>query len=413
MKQINGSFDVRIDGYDWGCGTTKIYLHLDSIPDTFRKEDLSVKEYKQITDFSKAPEFPIVEAEFERTILDAYFADKQGNRIDQPSGEAVIELGVSPSEGSPLLFSMHTQFNTWAKPYELRIDVKDPSSLTCGGEPAEYVIDPVYKKRTTSVDMYQEAAFTASDGVSYKYVYYQPEEKSDVLVIWLHGLGEGGIKDTGPIIPVLANKAAVFAQESFQKKCGKVNVLAPQCPTYWMDRDGKMTNFKGGRIDADEVSFYTESLIELIESHIAKTKAEKVVLAGCSNGGYMTMVLTIHRPDLFDAVIPVCEALRDDCISDGDIEKIKDKPLYFVYSEDDPVVDPKIHEIPTIERLRKAGASDLHVAASEHVFDKSGKYFMPDGKPYQYMGHWSWIDLFNDDCDADGLKAFDFIKDHI
>ena len=403
MEKITGSFDVSIQGYDWGCGVNAICLKLDQKLNSLKKEDVQVLEKKKTTDFSKIPEFPVIDTESYRTILDAYLTDENGNRTEGPSDCAVIEMACTPAEGSPLLFNMHTQLNTWSDPYELHVSITG----------YETAIDPVYRKKYTSADVFAEDTFTASDGTVYRYVHYEPEGGSKVLFVWLHGLGEGGTVNTDPYVAVLANKAAVFAQQNFQETVVKCNVLAVQCPTYWMDDDGKGTNFSGGRINAGRDSYYTGSLLELIEAYKKQTGSEKVILAGCSNGGYMTMVLTIRRPELFDFCIPVCEALADKDITDADIEKIKDKPLYFVYSKDDTTVPPARHEIPTIRRLLEAGAKDVHCAASEHVFDKSGTVKGPDGKPYVYMGHWSWIDFYNDDCDADGLKAFDFIRDHL
>lgn len=403
MTGIKGTMDAYIEGFDWGCGVTKLYLHLDSPLAELKADDVRVLEKKKTTDFTDVPAFPVIDTESYRTVLGAYLVDEEGRKTEDSSKEAVITMAASPSEGSPLLFNMHTQFNTWSDPYELHISIK--------GQETE--IDPVFKNKTTSADMFKEDTFKASDGISYRYVHFEPEGGSDVTLVWLHGLGEGGTENTDPYVTVLANKAAVFAQENFQKNVAKVNVLSPQCPTYWMDNDGKKGNFKNMTINADNTSYYTDSLLELIEKYKALTGSKKVILAGCSNGGFMTMVLTIARPDLFDLCIPVCEALADKDISNEDIAKIKDKPLYFVYSADDTTVPPEKHEIPTIRRLKEAGASDLHAAVSEHVFDKSGRFFDKDGKPHQYAGHWSWIDMYNNDCDADGLKVFDFIRMHL
>ena len=127
----------------------------------------------------------------------------------------------------------------------------------------------------------------------------------------------------------------------------------------------------------------------------------------------MTMLLAINFPDLADAYVPICEALADKCISDEAIGTLKELPMYFVYAEDDPTVDPSLHEIPTLARLKKAGADKIYVSTTEHVEDTSGKYKDKDGNPVRYSGHWSWIYFFNDECDADGLKAWTFIQKYL
>ncbi|MBR4164106.1 MAG: prolyl oligopeptidase family serine peptidase, partial [Solobacterium sp.] len=141
--------------------------------------------------------------------------------------------------------------------------------------------------------------------------------------------------------------------------------------------------------------------------------AKKTVLAGCSNGGYMTMVMAMHHPEMFDAYVPICEAVNDKYISDEQIEELKKLPIYFVYSKDDTTFVPENYEIPTIERLLKAGAENVYVSTTDHVIDTSGLYINKDGTPYKYAGHWSWIYFFNNECDADGLKAWDFVKKYL
>ena len=133
---------------------------------------------------------------------------------------------------------------------------------------------------------------------------------------------------------------------------------------------------------------------------------------GCSNGGYMTLVMAINYPNQYDAIVPICEALPDNSISDEQIDTLKDIPMYFIYSLDDGVVDPNKHEIPTIHRLKEANASNLHVSTSKHVIDTAKKYFNEDGTPYRYNGHWSWIYFFNNEtADENGVSAFDWIAE--
>lgn len=411
---MKGTFTIFINGYDYGCAVTKATVKLDGVLDAVTKNDITVTEHKQVTDFSKFPEFPVIEADFPRTILDAYLADEAGNRTEKASDTVVIEMDESPAEGSPLLFSMHTMFNTWSVPYELHIEAAEGAKLTSEGKAVDTLeIDPCDTGRTTCVDEYKLDSFTASNGTTMKYACWSPEGGSKNLMIWLHGIGEGGVKDTDPRVTLLANKDSVFSKEAFQKTVGGANVLIPQCPTYWMDGDGTGGNHTAGHIEATEVSFYTEALHELILAYKEQTGSEKLVVSGCSNGGYMTVVMAMNYPDLFDAIVPVCEAVPNKCISDDAVNTLKDIPSYYIWSDDDKTVIPELHEVPLIERMKKAGTKDLHVSTTEHVTDTSGKYKMPDGTPYLYNGHWSWIYLFNNECDADGKKAWDFIADYL
>lgn len=152
---------------------------------------------------------------------------------------------------------------------------------------------------------------------------------------------------------LLGNKVSVYGSEAFQEAIGGANVLVPQCPTFWMDPKGNQ--IAGGNASAysDGTSYYTKSLMELIEMYKEKTGSTKVILTGCSNGGFMALRLAIDYPDAFIAVAPVAEAMQERFLSDEDLNKIKDLPMYFVYSTNDPVADPTLHEIPTLARYKR------------------------------------------------------------
>jgi predicted peptidase len=163
-----------------------------------------------------------------------------------------------------------------------------------------------------------------------------------------------------------------------------------------------MTNEHGG-------SIYTESVVELINSFKEEKGCTKVVIAGDSNGGFMTMNLAINHPEVADAYIPVCEAYKDSYISDDEIAELAKLNIFFVFSLDDPTVDPTQYEQPTIARLQKAGAENLHVATTEHVIG----YVDDEDPEHEYSGHWSWIYFENGDsvCNDDGINAWDWIAD--
>lgn len=124
----------------------------------------------------------------------------------------------------------------------------------------------------------------------------------------------------------------------------------------------------------------------------------------------MTLLMGLAYPQEYDAIVPICEAIPDSYITDEQLQGVKDLPMYFIYSKDDDTVDPTLHEIPTINRLKSLGASNLHVSTTEHVVDTSGLY-----KDENYSGHWSWIYFFNNEaqCDECGVKSFDWIAQQL
>ncbi len=417
-----GAYDMTITGYDWGCGTDSIIMNLDHPLDAVSTDSFTVTEHKQATNFM-AEGFPVEEVDVPRQITNAYLVDESGKKTTEPSTRVKLELYVSPNDGSPLLFSFPSMMNTWSHPYTLTVTKADNAKLTSEGtEIKDFTISVDPASKTTSADKFKLDTFKAKDGVTYQYASYKPEGGSKTLVVWLHGLGEGGTENTDPYVTLLANKAAVLGDESFQSTVGGANVLVPQCPTYWMDNDGKMTNFTGGGIQADGTSHYLESLHELIAKYKEETGSTKVVIAGCSNGGYMTMLMALNYPTEYDAYVPICEALPNALITDEQVKTLADLKMYYVFSQDDTTVVPELHEVPLLQRLEAAGAKDIHASVTEHVVDTTGTYYADEngqptlentGKPYQYMGHWSWIYFFNNTCYANGLKAWDFIANAV
>ena len=400
---VTGTFEMHVQGYDYGAGVDRVTVTLDAPLDEVAPESFAVSEHKQTTDWTDEA-FPVIEGDFPRVVTAATI---DGNTL-------TLELACDPDNGSPFLYSMATGYNTWSDPYQINITLAEGAELTSGGVAVtELNIDPTPAATVTSADErgWYTGSFECKDGTTLEFAEWDPEEPSSTLMVWLHGAGEGGTEGTDPFVTILANKVVALSEDEFQNTVGGAYVIAPKSPTMWMDQDGNATYISE---DATEVaSIYTEALEDFIDSQAERLAVEKIVIAGCSNGGFMTLWMGLHRPDKYAAIVPICEAIPDGAISDEQIEGVKDLPMYFIWSDDDTTVDPTTHEIPTVERLKAAGKTDdtLHVSTTEHVVDTSGQYTDAEGNPYQYSGHWSWIYFDNNEsvCNDDGLKAFDFI----
>jgi len=222
------------------------------------------------------------------------------------------------------------------------------------------------------------------------------------LVIWLHGAGEGG---EDPTVAYTGNKVVNIASADIQNKLGGAAwILAPQSPTIWMDGGNNQYSQTGK-------SIYTEALKacidEFVELHKDQIDTSRIYIGGCSNGGFMTMRMIIDYPDYFAAAYPVCEVLWDNMISDSDIERIKDIPIWFVHAANDPIVRPELTVLPTYKRLIAAGGKNIHATYFDRVVDQSGLFKDELGRPYEYMGHFSWVHVYNDHCatDMDGTRV--------
>ena len=388
---IEGTYSYSVTGYDWGAGVNKAVLMLDHKLTQIDAADLKVTETKQVTDWSDST-FPVNVVDIEREITDVYLCDENGTKVDGDSKYVAVEMYVSPNDGSPLLYSMATSRNTWSNPYTLTFALADGASVdSMGTTVTTLTMDSEATGYTTSASMFEKATYTTDSGQAYDYVTYEPAEKSDTLFVWLHGGGEGAIEGSDAYIPVLANKVTALAGDEFQTAIGGAAILAPQSPTFWMDSgDGTWTG--------TNETMYTESLMQLIDHYKTEYGASKVVVAGCSNGGFMTLDLMMNYPDYFTAGVPICEGKLDENVTDAQIAALKDQAMFFIYAENDTTLDPTLYSEPTIARLKEAGATNLMVASPDTVIDTSGMYKDADGNPYSYSGHWSWIYFDNNEA---------------
>lgn len=397
---VYGTYKIHAGNYDWGCGVDKAIVTLKETISSISAQKLKVIEHKMVSDES-TPNFDMRTKRIPRKVVNAYLCDIDGNKCEGSSNHFAIDLYVSPTEGSPFANTTKMGIFHWSKPYELNISYDGDMILA---------IHPSYTNLSTAADIFEKNTYITTDGTVYNYASYTPAVKSDNLIVWLHGLGEGHHKNSNVYLPLLGHKGTILAGDEFQSIVGGANILVPQCPTYWMDGDGKKSNFQEKAINADTHSYYTESLYELIEEYANTIGAKKIALAGCSNGGYMSVILSMHYPDKFCAAVPICEAVLDSTITDEQIKKLAKVPLYFIYSKDDPIVIPSQYEEPTINRLKKAGCKDLHVFTSESVIDTSGLYKDNLGDPYKYSGHLSWIYFDNNETDdGTGLSAWEWL----
>lgn len=393
---------VIIEGYDWGPGVNATILKLKHVvrPDSVKASDIeSVTETKESMDYSNFGG-PHITASAPRTVVDVYTCNRKGERMKAPSSYIRLDLACDPDNGSPFCYDFIVGMNTWCKPYELEVTLKEDAALATvlGQKVKAFTVDPTVDFAAAKVPQMDKfvtnGVYTATDGKTLRYGYYAPKGSNLPLVIWLHGAGEGG---TDPSIALLGNKVSALVGDAFQNAMGgAAYILAPQTPTFWLqyNEQGDWQSNPG------VPSVYTQSLKELIDTFVAEhpdIDRNRIIIGGCSNGGYMTMNMVLQYPDYFAAAYPICEAYKDSGITDEQLNSVKNVPLWFVYAKNDTIVPPDSYEIPTLARLHAIGAN-VHTSIFEDVHDTSGKYKGADGAPYQYMGHWSWLYFFNNEC---------------
>ena len=420
-KKLVGIQNVVVEGMDWGPSVTKTILKFDEVVtrDCVSADKFKVVETKESFNWKALAEGKMENAakhitiETQRKVLKAYTCNENGEK-SLDSEYIALELNYGPEEGTPFCYDLFVGNNTICSPYDLTVSLNKKSTLkdAKGNE-----VDLIQVNKTINFDdaIYPQLqnvdttlSFSGVQGHEFKYASFEPysDGQKHPLVIWLHGAGEGG---HDPRLNTLGNKVTALYGEEFQTVMKGAYILAPQCPTFWME-----FNEKGSWMDNPGVdSIYLADLKQLIDIYVEAHKdidRDRILVGGCSNGGYMTMDLIMNYPDYFAAAYPICEAYADEGIKDEQIKAIKNIPIWFIYAENDTTVPPAKYEEPTISRLQKV-SKNIHTSIFKDVHDTTGLYKDKDGNAYQYMGHWSWLYFFNNECKENGINMWKWLAE--
>jgi predicted esterase len=219
-----------------------------------------------------------------------------------------------------------------------------------------------------------------------KYRLYSPARRRrgrHPLVVWLHGGGEGASLPDGYYdneTTLRANRGALgFATPQGQRIFEGAYVVAPQSTSAWM--------LDGPR--------FAPQIKEIIDEVVRRYPVDRdeIHVVGCSNGGYMSMKMTVDYPRLFASSVPICGVVQNGLIGDSELAAIT-TPTWLVASADDPTVDP--------------------VANTEHAHDLIPRSIMTlyddvtwDG--HRFNGHWSWIYLARNDPRHRGTRIWQWM----
>ena len=397
--------EVRVT--DFGPYVTKLILPLDGkvkdgaiTPDTFsvyvRRLDRFGKQLMVQKFRSFDPNVPkdMVESRGFLTVTGAYPSDLQGNRLEESD---VVTLTIKHGPGifletdkgqdgpfNHFINTVHT--TTQVKPFE------DEKETVTG-----LVFDTKIGRRIPDIDGWINSV-SSYEPCPLRYGYFVPQGPGEKkpLVIWLHGAGEGG-RDV--VAAYAGNKVVALSTPKVQAFFGEggAYILAPQTETFWMDSGT-------GEIEANGKTKYGPALKACIDEFIRNNPSidpDRVYIGGDSNGGFMTVRMILDYPDFFAAAFPVCEALPDKCSGDAELLKIRKLPVWFTAAKTDTLVPPAEYAEPTYKRLLALGNKNVHLSYWDKIEALHGLADPVDGKPYEYFGHFSWIPLFNNDCDFD------------
>jgi predicted peptidase len=209
------------------------------------------------------------------------------------------------------------------------------------------------------------------------------------LVVWLHGGGEGASLPDDYYdneTTLRANRGALgFATPEAQRIFDGAYVVAPQSTSFWLE-------------DGDR---FAPQILEIVRE-IARRHPidrDRIYVAGCSNGGYMSLKMTTVNPDEFAASVPICGVVTSlqpggpTMITDAELASI-DTPTWLVASRDDTTVPPDPNTVH---------AHDLIPGSLLTLYD----HVIWNG--YQFPGHWSWIYVARNDPSANGTRIWQWM----
>jgi len=402
-----GKYDLIVNGYDWGPGADKVILHCDNVITSkkIKAEDFEVSVETKKWNWTVWP--PKLEnAVGARKVNAAYLCNETGEKIESESNLIALELPVHPDDpySNPFLYGAD-MMNHWQEIY----------SYSIKNEKLKLNISELNKRICPLADQF-EIGESTTDSITLSYGAWEPEnhQTGTPLIIWLHGMGEGG-KD--PYIATLGNKVVNLITPTVQRCFGTTGayVLAPQTPGFWMqveEGQGTMDRWISAE-SKNTVSIFTKALFNLINTYVDShpdIDKNRIYIGGCSNGGYMTMNMILEYPDFFAAAYPVCQAYPDVKIDEDKLAILAKQHIWFTQSKDDKTVIPENYTIPTYKRLVEAGAEDVHLSLWESVTDQTDEFFDAKGNPYKYNGHFSWIYTLNNECKENGHSIFEWLS---
>lgn len=203
------------------------------------------------------------------------------------------------------------------------------------------------------------------------------------LIVWLHGGGEGASLPDDYYdneTTLRANRGALgFATAEGQRIFDGAYVVAPQSTSYWIgDGDG-----------------FAPQIKEIVDEVARRYPVDRdqIHVVGCSNGGYMTMKMTVEYPKLFASAVPICGVVQNGLISDAELAAIT-TPTWLVTSADDATVDPVANTVHAHELIPRSIVT---------MYDN----VTWDG--YEFAGHWSWIYVARNDPRHRGTRIWQWM----
>ncbi len=179
----------------------------------------------------------------------------------------------------------------------------------------------------------------------------QPSQPAVASVIWLHGLGADG-HDFEPIVPELRLPAELPVRFIFpHAPVQPVTINGGMAMRAWYDI---LEANLGRRVDEAGVRASAEQVAQLIEREVERgIPHDKIVLAGFSQGGAITLFLGLRYPKRLAGLLALSTYLPcPETLAAERSAAMKDAPLFMAHGSYDPIV-PLALARDTERRLRE------------------------------------------------------------
>ena len=398
------SYQIIVEGFDWGPGVTKLIFELDGLisADRVNVNDFSLQFHRQpdfVSHFWRVYDIPILQ---NATITNAFLSNSAGVPVTTNSRFITLTILVHPDYRlgvNPFTFTL--EFfpfeigNTWSNPFVTFITWNNRR------------FTPTRTARIIPIaDEFTRDRRFEHGNVTLVYGFFTPPEaqtSNRPLIIWLHGGSEGSknlLAGTNSVL--LGSRVTQLAAPEIQRIMGGAHILLPQASTIWMEGSG----------DNNGRSVFEDALMALIDHFLEITPnidRNRIYIGGCSNGGFMTIRALLLRPDLFAASFPICLGYNPNFIRPGQMESIAHIPMWLTHDYNDPEeATPFAHSRNIYNLLRAAGHENLHFTVTHGIF--SDEFFDERGRPWEFDAHFSWIPVLNNAVFNDqGLSIFEWL----
>ena len=221
---------VYVGSYDWGPCVNKIVIHTASkhTEDTLNLSDFEVERvlYQKGSGIKKS--------DGELTLTDVFFSDSKGNRVNKASNYITILTDVYPTAANSSPFPGYISSGVFENFYSYSVE-NDELNLKI--TKVQGFVNEGAAKFSKSTYTYKSETEEKNVTVPLDYMFYMPDSASVKnkipLILWFHTIGESG---SNPYLVLFGTKATALADEKIQSYFENgVAILAPQCPTGWLE----------------------------------------------------------------------------------------------------------------------------------------------------------------------------------